>query len=360
MKEVVSDLLPWLLQLALVLFLSGLLVLLWNLNRSVAIVGTVLVASQIIVYSTTIILPAFASLPAHSLALKMLLSFSHRLSSKTSQSSTLRRRIYSSIYELCLPELLWRHRNLADDARRHPHTSDQFYEVAQKAKEQKELETALLSQLGDELDGDIMVTAYTVAMDAHFLNHATVCVTDLSLDTSLTYFGLIRFANETLPGWHHITIKSLHPCVWSAAIIALLIKDPSPSSDFSSTELMESLLGYTSAYSPMDTATPVERSDRRIESSDVHRTRLFCIDFVQIIRHFQHVDKRGTTPTSSDPNPDSEESARKKMYRSYRETFYIALLDSMQRISANGMELGNDVRQSSQYINWPIQSFRIS
>ncbi|OBZ72460.1 hypothetical protein A0H81_07872 [Grifola frondosa] len=54
-------LIPILLQLALVLFLVGLLDLLWNLHRTVAIVTTVFVALLLLFSATTIVLPTFVA-----------------------------------------------------------------------------------------------------------------------------------------------------------------------------------------------------------------------------------------------------------------------------------------------------------
>ncbi|TFK84738.1 hypothetical protein K466DRAFT_496034, partial [Polyporus arcularius HHB13444] len=59
-KEIVSFL-PVLLQIASGLFFAGLLILLWNLNRTVAIVGTFFVAILLAFSLGTIILPSVVS-----------------------------------------------------------------------------------------------------------------------------------------------------------------------------------------------------------------------------------------------------------------------------------------------------------
>ncbi len=59
-KEIVSFL-PVLLQIASGLFFTGLLILMWNLNRTVAIVGTLLVGMLALFSLSTVILPSVAT-----------------------------------------------------------------------------------------------------------------------------------------------------------------------------------------------------------------------------------------------------------------------------------------------------------
>lgn len=367
-KEIVSNSLPSLLQWTLVLFLSGLLVLLWNLPKAVAIVGTILVATLDILYLGTLILPVLVS-PNHDqprmlfIFMKIstyLLAIEQMIPIPGLPYSQMYSWTYSWIYELSLPDLFWRHRKLAEDARRHPDAAQSFYQVARGIKSLSQLEAALLSQLGEVLDGDSVATAYTVALDVHYLNHATACVTELTLNTSATCFRIIRLVGTALPSWHDMAMKSLHPCIWSAAIIALMDFEDSrrhlgvtsqsqPSSDL----VLDEILSYTTAYSPRNTITPMERSGWKSDPSDIHRTRLFCVDFVRIIHYV-----RDSQPTA--PSAGHSDNRSKTKYGFYRETFYIALLDSMQRISANDTELGNDVRHYSQYTSSSLTYLRLS
>ncbi|TFK87246.1 hypothetical protein K466DRAFT_599650 [Polyporus arcularius HHB13444] len=311
-KEIVS-ILPVLLQIASALFFGGLLVLLWHLNRTVAIVGSVLVGLLAIFSLCTIILPsvtthcAYVSPPSralfeHTQPLRKILYLCRlRLS-----SWILGRYTYSLPLFSFEAEKFQREYPRMYSAWKLLHLDDSV-----TASKWRWAEFSLLSRpdTARELDGDMVATAYTTAMDINYLHHAAVCTTELTLNAMRTCFDKIQLAN--IAHWgaddHAVPMWSVHPCMWSAAVISFLT--------VSAEDVLASLetaYGYLRPYS------------QHIQS-DAPRSRLVCADIASIMRL---CERHGATP-----------SARTIAELLYRERRLSALMERVAR-----MDLGNDVR----------------
>ncbi|KAI0708749.1 hypothetical protein C8T65DRAFT_209367 [Cerioporus squamosus] len=276
----IVSVLPVLLQIASALFFAGMLVLLWHLNRTVAIVGSILVGVLAIFSLSTIVLPSLATHCAY------ISPPSRALFERTQPLRNLlylgRRRLSSWVlgrYAFSLPLFSFEAERFQ---REHPrvysawkllHVDDSF-----TASKWRWAEFSLLSRpdTAQEVDGDMVATAYTTAMDTNYLHHAAACTTDLTLNAMRTCFETIRLANVAHWGEDHhaVPMWSVHPCMWSAAIISFLgvSSDEEPSGLQSS---LASAYGYLRPYS-------------QHVQSDAPRTRLVCADIVSIIRLCEH------------------------------------------------------------------------
>ena len=325
-KEIVSTL-PVLLQIASALFFAGLLVLLWHLNSTVAIVGTVLVGLLAVFALSSIILPsitahcAYISPPSRALfeRTRLLRSFLHHC----------RCWLASWIlahYAFSLPLFSFEAERFE---REHPrmyrmwkliHLDDSFV-----ASKWRWMEFTLLSrpETARELDGDMVTTAYTATMDTQYLHHATVCTTDLAPNAARSCFEAIRSANIAHWGQddHLIPMWSVHPAIWSAAILSLLTgsdDDEIPAqSQWSLGVALETAYDYLRPYS------------HHIQL-DARRTRLVCADIVSLMRL---CDRRGTP---------SSQMIVETLYRDSR------LAAIMQRASET--DLGNDIRHFGEFV----------
>ena len=273
-KEIVA-VLPVLLQVASALFFAGLLVLLWQLNRVVAIVATALVGLLFIFSLSTIILPSIAPGCAYlSPPSRALYAF----------TPLLRNLIYdfSIIMLWCYVEIsaLFKSGGSDEVFDEHPRISDiadtlvDMFEVSGLKWHGRELH--VLAQESDELDADSVETAYTSGMDTKYLHHASVCITELTLDTARKCIRKIRFAN--IAHWgednHTTAMESVEPCIWSGAIIALTdaVSQDDPLISLSITKELEDMYDSVRLY-------------HQDMSSALAHTRLVRIDIARIIRY---------------------------------------------------------------------------
>ena len=297
-KEIVA-ILPVLLQVASALFFAGLLVLLWQLNRTVAITATSLIGALIVFSLSTIIVPSFANHCAY------LSPPSRTLHEITRQ---LRRYIHAVRYQLSsqmVRKYCQTHLPLSTSEtdlfrRTHPRMYGVWKYIHPENSappstlkwEGKEL--ALLTNCSSELDGDSVATAYTTGMDTNYLHHASICITELTLATARKCFWAIRSAN--IAHWgeddHTDAMESVHPCMWSGAIISLMdafSQDSSPASSSIAEELEDM---YESMF--------IGNSHG---SSALSHTRLVSVDFAHIIRHYdQYKLPSGTTYIAGNPS----------------------------------------------------------
>ena len=141
----------------------------------------------------------------------------------------------------------------------------------------RELRT--LSEESAEIDADSVATAYTTGMDTNYLHHASICITELTLATARKCFRAIRSANiahwgenqdtHTRPMW------SVHPCMWSGAIISLM--------DAASQNSSAAPPSITQELRDMYWSMSLDNSH---VSSALSHTRLVIVDFAHIIRHY--------------------------------------------------------------------------
>ncbi|RDX49640.1 hypothetical protein OH76DRAFT_522713 [Lentinus brumalis] len=322
-REIVS-ILPVLLQIASGLFFSGLLILLWNLNRTVAIVGTILVGILAAFSLSTIVLPSVATHCSY-------------LSPPSRALFELVRMSCKGLYHLRLNLSTWLlGRYNATSAlfyfqygssfgpfmRRHPVIHGVckmlFPSDASSTLAWRGTESALVSQHTETLDGEMVATAYATSMDTNYLHHAAVCTTELTLGGTRTCLGSILAANIAHWGEGELMgpMRSVHPCMWSSALLALM-----------------SVVSNDTAWSPttvaaaMKTAHDYMRSSSLYYHSDAPATRLVWVDLVRIIRHYDY-----------DPNtlpPHSLNIAHR---------IYISELLAVVKTTQD-MRIGNDIRQ---------------
>ena len=143
-------------------------------------------------------------------------------------------------------------------------------------------ELALLTNSSSGLDSDSITTAYTTGMDTNYLHHASVSITELTLTTARKCFRAIRSAN--IAHWgenedaHIRPMWSVHPCIWSGAIISLMDAASQDSSPASPSIAQEQEDMYRSIW----------LYNLHVSSALSH-TRLVSVDFARIISHYnQH------------------------------------------------------------------------
>ncbi|KAH9847088.1 hypothetical protein C2E23DRAFT_890292 [Lenzites betulinus] len=179
-------LIPVLLVLSLAFFLAGLLVLLWTLHPSVAIVASVLIAIAAVFTLVVGILPVFsvscAYLSPQSRALYSIILHTHR-------------RVIVPIqhYLLSFPaELLFYNTNFSDRFDdimlwlmvRFDQT-DQRWSIPFGWNDRIK---SAIDNVGDALDVEILVTAYESTLDPDAVSSATTCLSDLRSNAVLEYF----------------------------------------------------------------------------------------------------------------------------------------------------------------------------
>ncbi|RDX49631.1 hypothetical protein OH76DRAFT_1403523 [Lentinus brumalis] len=321
-KEIVS-VLPVLLQIASGLFFAGLLILLWNLNRAVAIVGTFFVAILLAFSLGTIILPTIATHCSYLSPPSRVLFELTRPCRKAIYPY--RRKLASWITFLngCYVEefdhLDLIYNNAKQFRDRHPriyHLCKMLFpQEAASTLAWRGMESALVSRHTESLDGEMVATAYTTSMNTKVLDHAALCTTELSLISMRTCFQKIMSANIAHWGMdrHREPMWSVHPCMWSGALIALM-----------------DVSGNDAAWSPSTLVAALDTAYNYInpwnqQQSDTPGTRLLCVDLARIIRHYDH----------SILPPDSPNIAE-NIYN-----FYLRFVIEHSR----NMNLGNDVRQ---------------
>ncbi|RPD63451.1 hypothetical protein L227DRAFT_390204 [Lentinus tigrinus ALCF2SS1-6] len=283
-KEIVA-MLPVLLQIASAHFFAGLLVLLWQLDRTVAIIGSVLVGVLVIFSLTTIILPSVTthcsyispssralfvltrSLPIFVIKLRYQLSswivrhYIYSLPLRSSQQEEFRQ-VHSLTYRV------WKLLHPEDSS-----TGDNRTAVRWDAKER-----TVLSRLGERLDVEVIATSYTATMDTNYLRHATVCMTDMTMHTARQCSSAIRAVTtkhwgDTEEGRLAMDFE-VHPAMWSGTIVALMTVDDDE--DWPQASLADDLA---------DTYTNFQVNNRHVQSG-TPLTRLFCVDLAHIIRHY--------------------------------------------------------------------------
>ena len=178
-------------------------------------------------------------------------------------------------------------------------------------------ELHIIAEESNELDADAITTAYTISMNTNYLHHASVCITDLTLATARKCFRAIRSANIAHWGDDHTdAMESVHPCMWSGAIISLMdaASQDSPPAPPSIAEELEDMYESMSILGNSH------------DSSALSHTRLVSVDFARIARHYN----------SSELPSEANDAAESVSY--YR----------MRDLASNtaGICLGNDVRQT--------------
>ena len=157
-------------------------------------------------------------------------------------------------------------------------------------------------------------------MDTNYLHNASVCITELTLATARNCFRAIRSANIAHWGEDHHTgamCSSVHPCMWSGAIISL----------------MDSASGNSSPASPSiaqeleDTYWSMSLGNSDVPSALSH-TRLVSVDFARIIRHY-----------NLHGSPSDTMDITEKIYNNDMRTLVVETSDIC---------LGNDVRQQGE------------
>ena len=156
-------------------------------------------------------------------------------------------------------------------------------------------------------------------MDTNYLHHASICITELTLATAMKCFLAIRSANIAHWGEHNHThpMKSVHPCMWSGAIISLMdaaSQNSSPAPPSIAQELEDMCMSIIGNNSHV--------------SSALSHTRLVSVDFARIIRHY-----------NQDELPSDTMNIAGKIYDNDMRTLVIETSDIC---------LGNDVRQQGE------------
>ena len=156
-------------------------------------------------------------------------------------------------------------------------------------------------------------------MDTNYLHHASICITELTLATARKCFRAIRSAN--IAHWgektHLLLMRSVHPCMWSGAIISLMDEaslDSSPAPRSIAQELKDMYQSMPPYYLH--------------DSSALSHARLVSVDLARIIRHYNPDELPSGTMNVA------EEIYNHKMWRLVVQTSHIFL--------------GNDVRQQGE------------
>lgn len=181
--ETIIAILPVLLQIALALFLAGLILLLWNLHHAVAQAAVVLVGLLFLFTSITTILPSFVEgcsylsppsiwlfNPIHFLR-DMLYQLFTKLYWQSSDGSRLEK--FANWFKNKL----------------NPSRGAILYSVHASEK-------ALVEDSADFLDANIFAMAYTTTMDLGYLKNATACFSTLSTKAVCNIFNQIHAENK--------------------------------------------------------------------------------------------------------------------------------------------------------------------
>ncbi len=273
--------LPVLLQVGGVLFFSGLLILLWALNRTVAIISSTLVGVLTLFLFATIIIPAFTSdCPYLSPA-----SFAvcETLRPVFLSWFRLQEWFISRYSRFWLPPATY-----TDPPRqRHPlmsllvrilrtlcsYPGDVSFCLPIRGRESR----VVTAGYGAQLDGDMVAAAYAVATDSNYLDLAAICITRVNPRVAVLCFDKIRTQEMRHGGY-----KPYHPCMWSGVIAALLCcRWPDPlalgAHRFWSLASLKTVIEYlTESYAPFGRTFDT--------SSDSAWTRLSCFDYLHAIR----------------------------------------------------------------------------
>ncbi|RDX48802.1 hypothetical protein OH76DRAFT_1404351 [Lentinus brumalis] len=214
----IVSILPVLLQVGAVLFFAGLLILLWVLHQTVAMVAsTLLVGALASFLVATIVIPAFTSdcpyLSPASVAIRETLQpafhFWYRFRKWLNSQCRCSRRLYNppglardplmSIIAKILRRLC---SYPSDISLGHPTRGRELLYVTRNQT---------------QLDGDMVATAYATVMDHEYLDTAAICFTDISPGVAILCFDRIRTQDT-----RHGGLKPYHPCMWSGVVVASL------------------------------------------------------------------------------------------------------------------------------------------
>ena len=284
-KEIVA-VLPVLLQVASALFFAGLLLLLWQLNQVVATVATVFVGLLIVFSLSTIILPTIATSCAY-------LSPPSRALYQLTQPLRKLSHIFSRwIVDRCVDTYLPLDSTERKEFKQENPWMYIFWRFLGTNCDYNWLswnrrELRIIAEDSDELDSDSIETAYTTGMDTNYLHNASVCITELTLATARKCFRAIRSANIAHWGEDDHTgamRSSVHPCIWSGAIISLMDAASQNSPQYPPSIAQELKDMYWSM-SPHNSHV----------SSNLSHTRLVSIDFARIIRHYGQAELPSNT-----------------------------------------------------------------
>ncbi|RPD63450.1 hypothetical protein L227DRAFT_390205 [Lentinus tigrinus ALCF2SS1-6] len=140
-------------------------------------------------------------------------------------------------------------------------------------------ELALLSWWRQELDADMIASAYNTAMDTDYLHVATACMTELSYIAMTRCFRAIRSANIAHWGEEHVRSmrETAHPCTWSTAILVhMAVRKDDPSFKMLPAKVTVAL----------DTAYEyIFQSNPRVDWN-APLTHLVLADFASIVYHY--------------------------------------------------------------------------
>ena len=329
-QEIVS-VLPVLLQIASGLFFAGLLTLLWQLNRAVAIVSSVLVGVLAAFTLITIVLPSLAT---HCSYLSPPSRAFYELTRPLRSLLYLCRHHMSSwvfrMYRTRIPSVSSTEKgqsrlamSLLSTLGRLLFTDDSSSTLKWRGKER-----FLVTKHGAALDGDTVAAAYATGLDTSYAPYVVLCTTELTIDAARRCFKSIRLYNLTHwgpEGERPESMRSVHACMWSGAIITLMAAAPGddlqPFLDVQATldDLYYSI-GALNPHAPLDSPW----------------TRLLCVDVARLLRHYDD----GKLP----PAANAEDR----------------LNDDLQWLmeKVSGSDLGNDVRHHSQYTSLRSRSQR--
>ncbi|KAI0718785.1 hypothetical protein C8T65DRAFT_638113 [Cerioporus squamosus] len=189
--------LPILLQLASVLFLAGLLVLLWTLHSTVAAITSLLVAIFFTFFLSVTIIPVFKSdcpyrSPASSAIYAVL---------RYTRNTVLRmiRRFCQVIYKWCTRGTAWIHVGRAQIER----LGNFAYEASDTMPTWRGRDQNEIHQHMDHLNRGIVTTAYTTTADKKFLSSMPVIFSDLPPGhVAMCFADILDFMEAEWGQWH--------------------------------------------------------------------------------------------------------------------------------------------------------------
>ena len=224
--EIVA-ILPVLLQLALVLFFAGLLILLWTLHPAVGIVASVLIGALALFTLVTTALPTFyrgcSYVSPQSLGLFLLAQKARYLLHQihTPLSNSIRKLAWSPrARRPSLRAFLFRLERLADHFFCHPRCT-----LSWRGREHHTLRAA-----GERLHVSMLATAYGTTLNPAFLaTAAPACCADLRAESVVQVFARVHALHTRHWGPRHTPLLGPHRLagtVWADVLLALLTVDP--------------------------------------------------------------------------------------------------------------------------------------
>ncbi|KAI0698818.1 hypothetical protein C8Q76DRAFT_802885 [Earliella scabrosa] len=215
---VIVAFLPVLLQAALVLFFAGLLVLLWQLDQAVAVVASTLIGILSVFTFGSAILPAFTTDCCY---LSPLVYAIFDLVRPLRAALAVVRRMLSEGLDLVKPILPACAQRLVGFVRRWLWTSDDHHEFTWRGWELFQVAKSV-----QQLDAAMVTMAYSVTMDAGYLNEATICFTDLTPQDVIRCFEGIDAQNiRHWPVENQLFRAQMPTDIWSDVWLALVTTD---------------------------------------------------------------------------------------------------------------------------------------